>query len=272
MSVHDALEAWAEGRLPIERALDLTGAADVGELLILCYQCEVPRPLITARPESVPDSVASRLQAIADQHSDAECEVAGGGYSPESIRVLAGMEPRPEGVTIGVAPEFWWASIDGVGPEPVALWRDAGASEDPPQLWGAERVGHEGVLWPDRVRLIARAIPPGGRIALRAEDISDDEMAGIMASKPAGPDYSLDDLSDDGVRYPSEDGPGASGPRVELAVRVMVGTERSTVIVADAVTGRAVANKVVAHGDEARAAAAAVERAFQVGASDQPPS
>ncbi len=73
------------------------------------------------------------------------------------------MEPRAPGVTIGTSPEFWWASIDGCGPEPVALWRDVGAEQDPPQPWGVARLGCEGLLWPDRVRLIARAIPPDDR-------------------------------------------------------------------------------------------------------------
>ncbi len=82
------------------------------------------------------------------------------GYPPEAARLLAGREPRPQGVTIGESAEFWWASIDGLAPEPVALWRDAGAEQDPPRPWGAERLGHEGLLWPDRVRLVAVAIPP----------------------------------------------------------------------------------------------------------------
>ncbi|MGU3545763.1 hypothetical protein [Methylobacterium sp. A52T] len=150
-------------------------------------------------------------------------------YSPESIRVLVGMEPRPEGVTIGTGPEHWWASIDGLAPEPVALWRDAGSEQDPPQPWGAERLGHEGVLWPDRVRLIARAIPP--------EEPSD-------------------------VRYSVEDGPGSSD-RVELAVRVLIGSERSTIVVADPVTGQALQRDVVPHGGEAGAAAAAVYAAIK---------
>ncbi len=82
------------------------------------------------------------------------------GYPPEAIRVLAGMQPRPQGITIGTGPEHWWASIDGLAPEPVALWRDAGSEQDRPQPWGAQRLGHEGLLWPARVRLIARALPP----------------------------------------------------------------------------------------------------------------
>ena len=186
--------------------------------------------------------------------------MADDSYPPGAIHVLAGIEPRKQGVTIGTSAEHWWASIDGVAPEPVALWRDAGAEQDPPQPWGAERLGHEGLIWP--VRLVARAIPPGGRIALRAEDLSDAEITGIMASRPSGPGYELDNLSDDGVRYPIEDGPGSSD-RVELVVRVQVGTERSTVVVADPVTGLPMQREVVPHGGEADAAAAAVSAAIR---------
>ena len=63
-------------------------------------------------------------------------------------------------------------------------------------------------------------------------------------------------------RYPAEDGPGA-GVRVELTVRVLVGAERSTVIVADPVSGRALAHEVLPHGGEADLAAAAVEAAIR---------
>lgn len=63
-------------------------------------------------------------------------------------------------------------------------------------------------------------------------------------------------------RYPSEDGPG-SGTRVELSVRVLVGLERSTVIAADPVTGRALTREVLPHGREADVAAAAVEAAIR---------
>lgn len=220
-------------------------------------------------------------------------------YDPASIRVLAGLEPRPQGELVGIEPEYWWATVDGIGPVPVAVWRDAGDCEDPPRPWGAERLGVEGVLWPDRVRLIARALPPGGRLALPVEDLSDAEMAAIMAARPIGPDYSLDDLPgvDGGLsaarereqayaesvyrpdpaeltpayreawgrgltRCPVEDGPG-SGQRVELSVRVLVGLERSTVIVADPITGRALTREVLPHGREADVAAAAVEAALR---------
>ncbi len=63
-------------------------------------------------------------------------------------------------------------------------------------------------------------------------------------------------------RYPVEDGPG-SGQRVELSVRVLVGLERSTVIVADPITGRALAREVLPHGREADVGAAAVEAAIR---------
>lgn len=57
-------------------------------------------------------------------------------------------------------------------------------------------------------------------------------------------------------RYPIEDGPGA-GVRAEFSVCVLVGTERSTVVLADPVTGRDLDRQVVQHGTEADAAAAA---------------
>lgn len=47
MGIHDALEAWAEGRLSVERALQLTHAADVAEMLVLCHVNEVSRPLLS---------------------------------------------------------------------------------------------------------------------------------------------------------------------------------------------------------------------------------
>lgn len=62
--------------------------------------------------------------------------------------------------------------------------------------------------------------------------------------------------------YPVEDGPGSSD-RVELAVRVLVGTERSTIIVADPVTGAPLEREVVQHGGEAGAAAGAVYAALK---------
>jgi hypothetical protein len=220
-------------------------------------------------------------------------------YPPDSIRVLAGLEPRPQGELVGIEPEYWWASIDGVGPLPVAVWRDAGDSEDPPQPWGAERLGVEGVLWPDRVRLIARALPPGGRIALPVEDLSDREtdptipppgdnpqglatfdpmehpsyrtaartfLDGYLQSRGIAPcEWPEDQGAADVVgeaRYSVEDGPG-SGTRVELSVSVLVGTERSTVFVVDPLTGRALARELVHHGGEAGAAAVAVSAALR---------
>ena len=69
-------------------------------------------------------------------------------------------------------------------------------------------------------------------------------------------------------RYPVEDGPG-SGQRVELSVRVLVGLERSTVIVADPITGRALTREVLPHGREADVAAAAVEAAIRARLPDE---
>lgn len=137
-------------------------------------------------------------------------------YPPDSIRVLAGLEPTK---------------------------RDPG---DPILRWTDEFLG----------------LPQAGRVALPVEDLSDREMALIMAARSIGPDYALDDIPDVEARYPAEDGPG-SGQRVELSVRVLVGLERSTVIVADPITGRALIREVLPHGREADVAAAAVEAAIR---------
>lgn len=64
------------------------------------------------------------------------------------------------------------------------------------------------------------------------------------------------------ARWSVEDGTGCSS-RVELRVSVLVGTKRSTVIVADPITGRAIEHDVVQHGGEAGAAAAAVYAAVK---------
>ena len=69
MSVHDACEAWAEGRLPIERALWLTGAANVQDLLVICDCCEVSRSLIEG-----PDAWQARRAAL--KARDAELDAA----------------------------------------------------------------------------------------------------------------------------------------------------------------------------------------------------
>ncbi|MBP2504089.1 MULTISPECIES: hypothetical protein [Methylobacterium] len=122
MSVHDALEAWSEGRLSTERTLELTGCADVDELLRACDSSDVPRPR---------DETAIEAKA-------------------------------------------------------VAACRDPSAA-----------------------------------------------------------------------RWSVEDGTGCSS-RVELRVSVLVGTQRSTIIVADPITGRAHFHEVVPHGSETATAAEAV--------------
>ncbi|MGU3665683.1 hypothetical protein ACLBX9_16000 [Methylobacterium sp. A49B] len=80
-------------------------------------------------------------------------------------------------------------------------------------------------------------------------------LAGMEPRQP-GVTIGVEDL------YAVEDGPG-SGTRVELSVRVLVGLERSTVIVADPLTGRALTREVLPHGREADVAAAAVEAAIR---------
>lgn len=91
MSVHDALEAWAEGRLSVERALALTGEHSVADLLVLCALCDVPRPLLAGPPDPAP-------------------------YSPDAIRHLAVIDPirrRPAGVEDVPDPDLLALSPEG---------------------------------------------------------------------------------------------------------------------------------------------------------------
>ncbi len=67
---------------------------------------------------------------------------------------------------------------------------------------------------------------------------------------------------EDGPRYPSRTAP-AQGSASSSRCACSVGTERSTIVVADPLTGRALAREVVPHGGEAGAAAAAVEAAIR---------
>ncbi|MCK2056133.1 hypothetical protein [Methylobacterium sp. 37f] len=173
MSVHDALEAWAEGRLPVERALALTGADSVADMIVLCGLCDVQRPLLAGPPKAA--------------------------YDPADARFLEGM--------------------------PMPRARPAGHI--------AEDVGRP------------RDLSPEERAARHAEVVA------MVHSAPDAPAEPGDEL------YPVEDGPG-SGRRVELTVRVLIGTARSTVIVADPTSGRALAHEVVAHGAEPQVAADAV--------------
>jgi len=87
-------------------------------------------------------------------------------------------------------------------------------------------------------------------------------LAGLEPRKP-GVLIGIEDC------YPFEDGPG-SGTRVELSVSVLVGTERSTVIVADPLTGRALVRELVHHGRGADVAAAAVEAAIRASLPSDP--
>lgn len=67
----------------------------------------------------------------------------------------------------------------------------------------------------------------------------------------------------DSPRYPSQDGPGA-GAIVEVTVRVMVGTDRSTVVVRRS-REPALLHEVRPHGAEAAGLGAAVEAAVREG-------
>lgn len=158
MTVHDALEAWSEGRLSTDRAMELTGCADVDELLRACDSSDVQRP----------------------------------DYDWHARR--AAMKARD-------------AALD------------------------ASRQGNPG---------------RGGPL---------DEAAIEAEAVAACQDPSA-------VRWRIEDGTGCSS-RVELYVRVLVGTERSTIIVSDPITGRAYSHAVVPHGSETASAGAAVERAVR---------
>lgn len=158
MSVHDALESWAQGHLSTEQALALTGCADVDELLRACDSSDVDRPR---------DDWHARRAAL--KARDAALD--------------AGREGIPD--------------LDG----------------------------------------------PIDEAAIEAEAVA-------ACRDPSA------------ARWRIEDGTGCSS-RVELYVRVLVGTERSTVIVSDPITGRAHSHAVVPHGSETASAAAAVEDAVR---------
>ncbi|WP_342112068.1 hypothetical protein [Methylobacterium sp. SI9] len=109
-------------------------------------------------------------------------------YPPESIRVLAGLEPPvrdPNDPRVRWCREFLEpprepllpVTSDRVQAALESIMRDIGLTEA--QI---------------RTRF---PIALGERVALRAEDLSDREMALIMASTMDGPAYSLDDIPDD---------------------------------------------------------------------------
>jgi hypothetical protein len=152
MSVHDALEAWSEGRLSTEQALSLTGCADVAELLGACDSSDVERPR-----------------------------------------------------------DDWHARRATLKARDAAL--DAGRESMP-----------------------ARGGP--------ADEATIEAEAVAACRAPSAVRWSVEDT-------------GCSS-RVELRVSVLVGTKRSTVIVADPITGRAHFHGVVPHGSETASAAEAV--------------
>lgn len=183
LTVHDALEAWSEGRISTGWALELTGCADVDELLVACDSSDVPRP----------------------------------GANPEGLDGFDPMDDAEFAAHVQAYAARWRARRAALKAKDAAL--DAG-----------------------------RESIPGG-------DVPADEAAIEAAAVDACRQASL-------VRWRIEDGTGSS-TRVGLDVRVLVGTERSTVIVSDPITGRAHSHEVVPHGSEAASAGAAVERAVR---------
>jgi uncharacterized protein (DUF433 family) len=61
MSVHEALESWARGKLPLERAYARTGAESVAELLTFCDSCDVPRPELVSTAQIMDAFEAGRI-------------------------------------------------------------------------------------------------------------------------------------------------------------------------------------------------------------------
>ncbi|GJD42247.1 hypothetical protein AFCDBAGC_0082 [Methylobacterium cerastii] len=124
MSVHDALDAWSEGRISLERAYALTGAESVGELLTWCDSCDVERPHPDAA--SLLASLAApgeeRLAEIRRREAAFDAALrrarirdpglSDDAYDPASIRVLAELGPlprRPTGHVEDVPDPAWLA-------------------------------------------------------------------------------------------------------------------------------------------------------------------
>ena len=104
-----------------------------------------------------------------------------------------------------------------------------------------------------------------------AADEASIEAEGVLATRDyvrtnKFPDASVDALieAERGPRYPVEDGPG-SGRYVDVTVRLMVGTRRSTVVITRGRDERALLNEVREHGAEADGIGEAVETALRDG-------
>ncbi|GLS73619.1 hypothetical protein GCM10007890_56340 [Methylobacterium tardum] len=146
MSVHDACEAWAEGRISVERALELTGAADVTEMLVLCGLCDVSRPLLTGPPRN-PEGLST-----ADPMDDPVFAASVHAYS-DRLRDTLGMPRRARRENPSMPhDDYPPEAANGLGPRPThrdrdrepllpvtsprvqealeAIMRDAGFSED----------------------------------------------------------------------------------------------------------------------------------------------
>jgi hypothetical protein len=99
---------------------------------------------VLAGPEAFPDSVAARLQALADVYPDARGVLAGG------------LARHLGGECVPTASGWWWVEVDGLVQPALVTVGDAYAeTQDPPREWHAQVVGSERILWPEAVRAIA---------------------------------------------------------------------------------------------------------------------
>ncbi len=201
MSVHDACEAWAEGRLPIERALELTGAADVPELLVLCDCCDVSRLLIEG-----PDAWHARQAAL--QARDAET------HMPDEEHRTGSYDSSGEELV------WWW--IERSDRLEIARVRFEGAS------WRADVVGSDRPIGPEDARLVLAVVPIVAR--RRHEEVVD-----FVRSAPDVPPEPGDELPEGWESDPKAPLLPVTSPRIEAAlVKIM----RDTGFSAAQISGR----------------------------------
>jgi hypothetical protein len=70
MTVHDALEAWRDGRIPEARAIELTGAADVVDLHVFARSCDVEIGPDTGLPPEDMHEIARRVALVHAERDD----------------------------------------------------------------------------------------------------------------------------------------------------------------------------------------------------------
>lgn len=276
MSVHDACEAWAEGRISLEQAIALTGevvhVTDEASLRALCRRCGValpddprqsariegpnPEGLDTWDPMSDPVFALSWYRRTESLRKE-RWQCRGARDLARELLVSAG----------------WPADYGGV------LLDEAQNVDDVLRaLRGAVRVvrSHEEAHATEELRSLAQDLVrqrfPGvdtRDACFRAGKSSTAEIvAGLRRLlQGEGPDGLFPGRrplpeSAASVRYPVEDGPGASD-HVRLEVLAMRGTARSTVAVIDERSGKSLAREVVEHVEEAAAAGRAVEQVIR---------